>query len=104
MAGLFECLPMNWGLRGDLYLWKEMQEFLIGVSIPEDKLSFETIIADAFEKITVKPIDTAEPFYLKRFSHGGQSSGMIAPNYWRTKAIPFLWSQVTGQKFDWPYT
>jgi molybdenum cofactor cytidylyltransferase len=96
MSTLFHKKPPRWGLRGDPYLWEEMQASFEGVPIPKSKRLFEQNIADAFEKLAGRSIELEGVFVVDRFKHGGMSSGGIDPTFWLEKAVPFLWEQVGG--------
>lgn len=49
MSGLFEIEPMNWGLRGDPYLWKEMKEYVASTCLPKSKRELEFLVRNAFK-------------------------------------------------------
>jgi len=90
ISSLFEPEPIQWGLRGDPYLWKEMKTRLESSSLPESVSEFQSVIEREFECITGRPITIEKNFKVERFSRGGMSSGVISPVFWREKAIPLL--------------
>ena len=93
VASLFETGVWQWGLRGDPYLWDEMRGHFAGVPLPKTAVSLQLLIKDAFISITGHPFPTEAdhaPIPIKRFDHGGMSSGLISPEFWRDKAIPEL--------------
>lgn len=94
MSTLFHTKPPRWGLRGDPYLWEEMQASFDGIPIPESRLIFEQNIAAAFEKSTGRSIYSGGIFTVDRFKHGGMSSGGIDPAFWLEKVVSFLWEQI----------
>lgn len=87
---LFEPEPSQWGLRGDPYLWREMRVRLFGTPMPENTLHLDQLIATIYEELTGFPFSEPKHFFVPRFSHGGMSSGMIAPEFWKTRALPLL--------------
>lgn len=90
---LFEPAPATWGLRGDPYLWRELQASLSGVLLPESVEELKAIIEAEFEKITGYKISHPENFKIARFAHGGMSSGMVSPPFWREKGLPLIISR-----------
>jgi hypothetical protein len=91
-GNLFEKTPMNWGLRGDPYLWEEMKKYFIETPMPSSQQEISDHIFRAFEKITGHSILETQNFYVERYAQrSGISSGMIDLSYWRETAIPYLW-------------
>lgn len=87
---LFQDEPGEWGLRGDPYLWAEMQKYFSGVPIPDDEDHLRSCISKSFKSLTGKALSTRKHFYVDAFAHGGMSSGYIDPTFWRKKTIPLL--------------
>jgi hypothetical protein len=90
VASLFLKEPIQWGLRGDPYLWREMRSHFERVPLPAAADELSTLIETAFELLTGHSISTSNHFFVERFSHGGMSSGHISPDFWRNEAIPLL--------------
>jgi molybdenum cofactor cytidylyltransferase len=90
MSVLFEEHPYQFGLRGDVWLWREMQERLRDTSMPESAESLACIVRALFEELTGAALTAPEPFFVPKYSHGGMSSGYVDPRWWREKAIPLL--------------
>lgn len=90
---LFEVEPLQWGLRGDPFLWKEMRAHFLSVSLPSTASELDVRIAQAFELLTGHPITEASEFYVNKYAHGGMSSGMISPEFWRNEALSLLRSR-----------
>ena len=93
VAALFQEEPMQWGLRGDPYLWREMRAYFEQTPLPETAVALNALIEAAFASLTGQPISTNSPFFVERFSHGGMSSGYVSPDFWHEKAIPLLHSR-----------
>jgi hypothetical protein len=90
---IFNEEPIQWGLRGDPFLWRELKEKLRGVSMPNAPHELQKLIEKEYEKSTGHPISYNEYFGVKRFRSTGMSSGTICPEFWRTKGIPLLVSR-----------
>lgn len=90
LGSLFEHEPIQWGLRGDPYLWREMRSHFASAPLPESLAKLEEQIAEAFLTLTGQPITTPKVFKVDRFAHGGMSSGGISPDFWRDSALPLL--------------
>ncbi|MGG6296193.1 hypothetical protein ACQ4M4_17530 [Leptolyngbya sp. AN02str] len=97
VGDLFEKTPRQWGLRGDPHLWSAMRDRFANTPIPAIASDLETLIEQAFEELTGKPISTPDLFYDERFAHGGMSSGCISPPFWRDTAIPMLKARLTEE-------
>ena len=89
MESVIKHQPRKLGLRGDAYLYFEMEAYFTGVIIP-DKSDFERIMITAFEEITGSSIDSVESIYVEKLAHGGMSSGMIGASFWKEEIIPYL--------------
>ena len=88
MKCLFSPEPSSWGFRGDPYLWKAIQEELEEKSFSSIE-EFHKQLIKTFGDLTGHRLDD-EDFYMKRFAHGGMSSGMISTEFWRKRGIPLL--------------
>lgn len=89
-AALFQPEPARWGLRGDPWLWREMKERLATVPLPRTAEDVAAIVRAEFERLTGQPVSHPETIYVERHSHGGMTSGMVWPEFWRDTAIPLL--------------
>lgn len=96
IASLFEGRPFRWGLRGDPFLWQEMCTYFDETPLPASTRELAAHIEEAIASLTGHPLSESEPFLIERFSHGGMSSGMVSPQYWREKAIPLLQERFDG--------
>lgn len=90
VATLFEEPPGQWGLRGDPYLWRDMQEHFEGVPLPADAEELAQLLVQAFESLTGQPLASDAYFRVERYSHGGMSSGMVSPSWWKERGLPCL--------------
>ncbi|KMY23626.1 hypothetical protein ACU19_02915 [Actinobaculum suis] len=96
---LFDEEPNRWGLRGDPYMWKDLQERFSRTPLPDSSNELEKLIKDALYATIANealerrrdPQDSKYEYcWIERFSHGGMSSGGISTKFWETKAIPML--------------
>ncbi len=87
---LFEPEPVQWGLRGDPFLWRELRERLGDLSLPESASALREILEDSFQTLTGQSLGNPETVRIPRFSHGGMSSGCVSPPFWTDTAIPLL--------------
>lgn len=82
--------PPHWGLRGDPYLWNELEEYFSRNAFHETTEDFEKQCELLFQQLTGFPISHRENIYIERYAHGGMSSGHVCPEFWRDKAFPLL--------------
>jgi len=94
ISDLFSPHPPRWGFRGDPHLWNEMQARFVGVTCPESVEQLERTIEAMFEELTGFPMTHRESFQIEKYSHGGMSSGMVSPKFWRETALPLLRSRL----------
>ena len=90
IGNLFDPEPESWGLRGDPFLWRQMKGDLLTTPLPETEAEFDSLISNTFRLRSGKPIATPDDFHVEAFSHGGMSSGVICPAFWREQALPLL--------------
>lgn len=88
---LFDPEPQSWGLRGDPFLWHQMQAALSAMPLPASELDLRAILETTFEKLVGVRLGTGESsVFVERFAHGGMSSGHVCPEFWRDTAFPLL--------------
>lgn len=97
ISTLFSPEPYRWGLRGDPHLWRDMRERLSVVACPATADELAAIVEAEFEALTGRPITHPEYIYLEKYSHGGMTSGMVSPEWWRDTAIPLLRQRLAEQ-------
>ena len=90
VSDLFEPCPPQWGLRGDPYLWREFKERFLKTPLPETENALRRLLEDAYREAVGTDLTESEHFFVVRFAHGGMSSGMISPRFWREKAFPLI--------------
>lgn len=90
IAELMRDRPHSWGLRGDPFLWDEMERLLAGVAVPEDRSALHQLLKESFERLAGVPLASQDAQFVSRYAAGGLSSGEVSPCFWRTSAIPTL--------------
>ncbi len=99
---IFERKPAQWGLRGDPYLWDEMQELCVADSLDIDDYAVARFVCEYFEKVTGQPLTIDAKAYVERFAHGGMSSGSVCGEFWISKGIPLLLDNFRRVKAGYP--
>jgi hypothetical protein len=90
VASLFQKEPTRWRLRGDPYLWQEMQATLASHAYPNTEEQLTVLLEQTYQQLTGTPLSNHDPVLIERYSHGGMSSGSISPQFWAETAIPLL--------------
>lgn len=89
-SSLFNEEPNPWGLRGDPYLWEEMQRSLQSCQPISSVVELEKLLHQTFYELTSHKAEGSSDLYVKRFEHGGMSSGHISVEFWLETAFPLL--------------
>ncbi|WP_339287942.1 hypothetical protein [Paenibacillus sp. FSL E2-0201] len=88
---IFNERPNSWGLRGDPYLWDELENYFQEVTYPCTGEAFAQRFKYAFEELTGGNLDDLDKqIYCEKYSHGGMSSGYVSLEFWVEVAIPML--------------
>jgi hypothetical protein len=90
LSQLFQDEPSRWGLRGDPYLWKEMKSVLGDLPYPDTDEDFSVLLGQTYEQLTGASIKNLHSVFVERYSHGGMSSGHVAPQFWIETGFPML--------------
>ncbi len=90
LGDLFEPEPIQWGLRGDPYLWRAMKSEFATTPLPPSKAKLSAAIRQAFLDQTGQPLDATGNIFVERFDHGGMSSGWVSTQFWRDTALEIL--------------
>lgn len=97
---LFENPPSSWGLRGDPYLWKELAEHFAKIELPDSEETLKAQVEGMIKALTGKDVSHDFDFYVKRYSNGGMSTGMVSCEFWINKGIPLLIKEYQVLKHD----
>lgn len=90
ISTLFWPEPIQWGFRGDPYLWREMAGHLGSTTIPSSYVHLSALLEEAFLTLTGHPISYPGKVHVSRYAPGGMSSGMISTEFWRNTGTPLL--------------
>ncbi len=93
VSEIFEEEPIQWGLRGDPFLWRELKERFKDTDMPETQEQLKDLIEKEYETSTGHPITHEKMFGVERFRSQGMSSGGISPEFWVSSGIPLLVSR-----------
>lgn len=91
----FDERPHQWGLRGDPYLWEELEKSLMNLFPAKSTDEFILLLESEFLRMVGVPISHNEDVYVEKFAHGGMSSGYVCLSFWRNIGFPKL-----KQKFE----
>ncbi|WP_226669683.1 hypothetical protein [Metabacillus litoralis] len=92
---IFERKPNKWGLRGDPYLWNELQTTFARIPLPCSTSQFIQLLKKHFQEVTNHEFSTKiETLSVEKYSHGGMSSGVISTLFWEKEALPLLINQL----------
>ena len=94
LSSLFEDEPQQWGLRGDPYLWRDMQKQFEDVPLPNSPEELESLIRSTFQSLTGCALDANKFIKLDKYNHGGMSGGGISTDFWLESALPLLLSRL----------
>jgi O-acetyl-ADP-ribose deacetylase (regulator of RNase III) len=101
VGSLFEREPIQFGLRGDSYLWRELRARFADTPLPDDWFTLRTLIADSIEQVVDEPLTSRESapwhdnhsaaIYVPEFNPGhGMSAGAVHLPWWVHTGLPIL--------------
>jgi hypothetical protein len=99
---IFERKPSQWGMRGDPFMWDELQEKCVGESLDLDEDGIVMMVCDHFKAITGKALTYDAEAYVEKYAHGGMSSGQVCGMFWMARGIPLLIDNLRKAKSGYP--
>lgn len=93
LGSLFVLEPMQWGLRGDPYVWRALQQCLDHTNCPATFAELVQLLHTTFEQVVGVDIaakDAPDVVLRSEFAHGGMSGGAVSIDRWRTRLMPLL--------------
>lgn len=82
--------PDRWGLRGDPYLWRQLNVELKNRQLPRTRSELALTLEQVFGRATGHSLAMEDEFVMPEHAHGGMSSGMISGSFWREVAFPLI--------------
>ena len=67
-----------------------MKEVLNEEAYPATETDFWILLEETFKELTGKSLKEKESIYIEKYSHGGTSSRLVSPEFWRETGIPEL--------------
>jgi O-acetyl-ADP-ribose deacetylase (regulator of RNase III) len=100
IGALFDRAVMQWGLRGDPYLWRELRARFARTPLPPDWFTLRSLIVTAAEEIVGTPIGQYDPpVHVAHFDPGhGMSAGTVDPSWWARTGLPILIDRYTAAR------
>ncbi|MFR9779020.1 O-acetyl-ADP-ribose deacetylase [Micromonospora sp. MS34] len=100
VGSLFEREPIQYSLRGDSYLWRELRARFADTPLPDDWFTLRTLITDTIEQVVGEALtsrestpwhDNTAAIYLPEFDPGhGMSAGAVHLPWWVHTGVPIL--------------
>ncbi len=97
LSKIFKDKPKRWGFRGDPYFWDYLKELAENMDvISPEKL--EQWIKEEYRSLSGKALtdEYGDFAVIKRFAHGGMSSGGVDNLWWIEEGIPLLKSRLSA--------
>lgn len=91
---LFFDKPGQYGYRGDIGLWDDLEKYFSSQELPENENLLVNIISEAIIKITGNSVFKQETFAVEKYNHGGMSGGSVSNEFWTRKAIPLIMARM----------
>jgi len=94
VGDLFERLPVQFGLRGDPYLWRVLRTEFAETPMPSSWFELRGIVFEAVERVIGQPLNEhadPESVYVAEFDPGhGMSAGQVDMPWWANTGVPIL--------------
>lgn len=94
-AQLFLPKPDQWGLRGDIELWNEMEREFAQTPMPRSATELIGHIENSFKRITGEPLLGQEDFLVQGFDRSGISGGYVCRQFWIETLIPLILTRAS---------
>ena len=86
----FDPEPIQWGLRGDPHLWRDMKLKTENKNIPTTANDFEKMLYKLFKELTGEEPQKGRNIYVKKYETTGMSKGMVCSDFWLEKGFSLL--------------
>jgi hypothetical protein len=106
VADLFERSPLQFGSRGDSYLWHVMRTEFAGTPLPSSWFELREMLFTAVECAIHQPLNAeaeSPSVYVAEFDPGhGMSAGMVHMPWWVDTGIPILLDRFEAARGEAP--
>ncbi len=100
VGDLFERTPVQFGMRGDSYLWSELRSTFADTALPDTWFDLRQLVQGAIERrIGQRLSEFADPptVYIPEFDPGrGMSAGQVFIPWWVRTGIPIILDRFEG--------
>lgn len=86
----FDPEPIQWGLRGDPHLWRDMKLKTAKTNIPISGNEFEKLLHKLFKELTGEVAIKGKNIYVPKYETIGMSKGMVSSDFWLDKGFSLL--------------
>ena len=87
---LFQPINSQWGLRGDPYLWEELEQVFAQLQLPKNAADIDALLETLYHNLVGEAVATGRQPIVQRYKHGGMSSGHIGADFWLETGFPSL--------------
>jgi len=77
-------------LRGDPYLWQEMEQALAAAPLPVSPAALADLVANLYLQLVGEAPHAGRHTFVACFAHGGMNSGYVDADFWLTQGLPLL--------------
>jgi hypothetical protein len=78
----------HWGLRGDPYLWDELERSMATITPPSTADDLEQLLNEQFKRLTGKSAQRGRHIFVAKYDTGGMSSGTVSSDFWLDEGFP----------------
>ena len=91
---IFKQKPTQWGLRGDPFLWEDLESYFTKYPLTIGEAEFCIKIEQYIAHLVENHPMNQDAIFIEQYAHGGLSSGCISLSFWNDVAIPMLLSRL----------
>ncbi|MDN3654512.1 hypothetical protein QWZ08_02675 [Ferruginibacter paludis] len=90
VARYFDPEPIQWGLRGDPHLWRDMKQKTESANIPTTANELEKLLHKLFKNLVGEPPQKGKFIHVEKYETIGMSRGMICSDFWLDKGFSLI--------------
>jgi hypothetical protein len=90
VSNYFDNPPIQWGLRGDPFLWNEMRTKIDTVNAPTTAKEFEDLLHKLFAELTGEKAKPGRNIFVPRYDLGGMSRGLVSSDFWLERGFHLI--------------